>query len=71
MDTDLNEHTNITKLLRPGEVASRLSISRSFAYRLLQTGMIPTVRLGKACRVRQKDLDAFIEKNIYFREDLR
>jgi excisionase family DNA binding protein len=53
------------RLLKPLEVASRLRISRSFAYQLMQTGVIPVVRIGKACRVRQQDLEAYIEKNIH------
>jgi excisionase family DNA binding protein len=35
-------------LLRPGEVATALGISRAFAYQLLATGQLPSVRLGKA-----------------------
>ena len=57
------EPKNFTHLLRPVEVAEILNISRSFAYHLLQTGEIPVVRLGKACRIRPDDLNAFIEKN--------
>jgi excisionase family DNA binding protein len=53
------------RLLKPSDVARLLNISRSFAYHLLQTGAIPTVRLGKACRVRPQDLQVFIEQNIH------
>ena len=54
---------NIKRLLKAEEVAELLNISRSFAYLLLQTGQIPTVRLGRACRVRPEDLADYIEKN--------
>ena len=57
------------RLLKPLEVASVLGISKSFAYRLLQTGEIPTVRLGKACRVRPTDLAKYIERNLHNQVD--
>jgi len=48
------------KLLRPVDVADRLSISRALAYRLMQTGEIPSVRFGRSVRVRETDLETFI-----------
>ena len=57
------------KLLRGNEVARLLNISRSRAYNLMQTGVIPTVHIGKSRRVRLKDLEAYIEKNIYTSEN--
>lgn len=51
-------------LLKAEEVAKMLNISRSFAYQLLQTNEIPVVRMGKACRVRPQDLQAYIENNL-------
>jgi excisionase family DNA binding protein len=48
------------RLLTGGEVAERLNCSRAFAYRLMRQGEIPTVRLGRAVRVRIQDLEAFI-----------
>ena len=59
------ELPNIEKLLRGNEVARLLNISRSRAYNLMQTGVIPTAHIGKSRRVRLKDLEAYIEKNIY------
>ena len=59
------ELPEIEKLLRGNEVARLLNISRSRAYNLMQTGVIPTVHIGKSRRVRPKDLEAYIEKNIY------
>jgi putative molybdopterin biosynthesis protein len=60
-----NNKPNINRLLKPEEVAEILNISRSFAYLLMQSGQIPTVRLGKARRVRLEDLNNYIEKNIH------
>jgi excisionase family DNA binding protein len=52
------------KLLKGGDVAAILNISRSKAYRLMQTGDIPSVRIGHSVRVRPCDLVSFIEQNI-------
>ena len=51
-------------LLKAEEVAKYLNVSRSFVYRLIQKGIIPSVYLGKSRRVRPEDLDNFIEQNI-------
>jgi excisionase family DNA binding protein len=50
-------------LLRAIEVAQVLKISRASAYRLIQQGTIPSVRINHAVRVRSCDLEAFIQKN--------
>ncbi len=38
-------------LLRGNEVAHELGISRALAYRLMQDGTLPVVRIGRAVRV--------------------
>jgi hypothetical protein len=40
-----------------------------FAYLLMQTGHIPTVRLGRSIRVRPHDLVEYIEENIHRQKD--
>jgi excisionase family DNA binding protein len=59
----------IEKLLKGNEVARLLNVSRSFAYLLMQTGHIPTVRLGRSIRVRPQDLVEYIEQNIHRQMD--
>ena len=49
-------------LLRPTDVARMLNISRSLAYRLLQTGAIPVIRINSAVRVKLQDLESYIEQ---------
>jgi excisionase family DNA binding protein len=63
------EITQIEKLLKGNEVAKLLNVSRSFAYLLMQTGHIPTVRLGRSIRVRPQDLVEYIEENIHRETD--
>jgi excisionase family DNA binding protein len=52
-------------LLTAGDVAYRLHIGRSCTYSLMQSGRIPTVRIGKSRRVRLEDLESFIKRNIF------
>ena len=55
----------INTLLNSKEVTEILQISRAMAYTLMQRGEIPTVRIGKARRVRPEDLQKYIESNKY------
>ena len=48
------------RLLKPAEVADILQISKAKAYSLLQSGEIPTVRIGVLVRVRRGDLERYI-----------
>lgn len=56
------ELTQFTRLLKAEDVAEILSISKSLAYRLIQQGFIPSVRINRAVRVKPSDLNAFIEQ---------
>lgn len=58
--TDLNS----VVLLTPYDVAARLKIGKSQAYKLVETGEIPAVRIGRLVRIRSADLHQFIEKNV-------
>jgi excisionase family DNA binding protein len=49
-------------LLKAEQVAEILNIGLSKAYQLMQTGEIPTIRFNRSVRVRQSDLEEFIEK---------
>ena len=51
-------------LLRPGEVASRLGVSRSWLYQAAKDGRIPSLRLGGLegpLRFVEADLVAWVE----------
>jgi excisionase family DNA binding protein len=52
------------KLLKAVQVAEILNVSRAFAYQLMQKGLIPTVKILGARRVRREDLLRFIQQNI-------
>lgn len=63
MNETLNPVKTLSILLKPADVARRLNISRSLAYRLLQSGELPVVRFGHSLRVQSADLEAFILQN--------
>ncbi len=58
------EGENNQRLLKAADVANTLNISRALAYRLIRRGVIASVRINSAVRVRQADLDEFIRKSV-------
>ncbi len=56
-------------LLRVNEVARLLGVSRSTAYAIVATGELPSVRLGRAVRVRRTDLEAWLSQKAVAAED--
>ena len=56
--------SDITKLLLRGpEVADSLGISRALAYRWMQTGVLPVVRVNGSVRVPRMALLRWVESN--------
>ena len=51
------------QLLRAVEVAKFLDISKPEAYKLIQIGEFPVIRIGRLVRVKFSDLENFIETN--------
>ena len=64
MDTKIELNNLPDRLLRASEVAALLSISRAFAYQLMQRGKIRTVCIEGARRVRPNDLRDYIEASL-------
>lgn len=52
------------KLLRMQEVAETLQISAAKAYQLAKSGELPCVKFGRSVRVREEDLEKFIEEKL-------
>jgi excisionase family DNA binding protein len=48
------------RLLRIEDVAQRLAVSRSMAWKLVTCGELRSVRIRRAVRVRPADLEAYI-----------
>jgi excisionase family DNA binding protein len=55
---------NTICLLKGSDVAQMLNISRAFAYQLMREGKIPTVKIGRAVRVRVDDVLTYIDENV-------
>jgi excisionase family DNA binding protein len=58
-----HDMTANTELLRIPEVARYLAISRGMVYRLMDTGQLSYVKIGKSRRVERRTIEEFIEKN--------
>jgi excisionase family DNA binding protein len=48
------------RLLRIEDVADRLTVSRSMAWKLVAGGELRSVRIGRSVRVRPVDLEAYL-----------
>jgi excisionase family DNA binding protein len=60
------------KLLKGGDVARLLGISRSLAYRMMRSGEIQSIRFGRTIRVRPEALEKFLqERTISDRQGLK
>jgi excisionase family DNA binding protein len=51
-------------LLTAAEVADRLRVSTMTVYRLIRRGELPAVRVGRNYRVREPDLEAFLDQQV-------
>jgi excisionase family DNA binding protein len=49
-----------TRFLTVGEVASILRVSSMTVYRLINSGELPAVRIGRSLRLRSEDLDRYL-----------
>lgn len=54
--------TETTRWLGTSEAAERLGVVPRTLYRLIDEGQIPAYRMGRVFRVKESDLDAFLEK---------
>lgn len=50
------------RLYRVGEAAERLGLSTSHTYKLIESGRMPCVRLGRAVRVSAPQLAEFVRQ---------
>lgn len=48
------------RLLRIEDVADQLAVSRSMAWKLIAYGALRSVRIGRAVRVRPRDLEEYV-----------
>lgn len=53
-----------TDLLTAAEVADQLRVSTMTVYRLIRSGELAAVRVGRNYRVRRGDLDAYLDAQV-------
>lgn len=51
-----------TGFLTVGEVAATLRVSTMTVYRLINAGQLPAVRIGRSFRVREAELDRYLDE---------
>jgi len=54
----------LPQILTAEEVAEALKISRAYAYQLMRTQQIRSVKIGRSIRVLREDLDEFIKTSM-------
>ena len=56
------EEAHENRLLRVPEVAERLSLGLTKTWELINRGEIPSIQIGRCRRVRERDLEAWIDE---------
>jgi len=57
-------------LLTVGEVAGIMRVSNMTVYRLIKSGQLAAIRVGKNYRIRQSDLDRYLtERTVHIEEE--
>lgn len=51
-------------VLTPDQVAAVLCLSRATTYRLIESGELPSVKIGRLRRVRKADLERWMEERL-------
>jgi excisionase family DNA binding protein len=51
------------QLLSVDEVCQQLGMGKSWVYRRLGSGEIPSVKLGRSIKIRREDLEAYLEQH--------
>ncbi|MGH2636100.1 MAG: helix-turn-helix domain-containing protein [Actinomycetota bacterium] len=50
------------RLLTVAEVAATMRVSNMTVYRLIKSGELPAIRVGKNYRIRESDMDRYLEQ---------
>ncbi|WP_442756965.1 helix-turn-helix domain-containing protein [Nocardioides luteus] len=54
-----------SKFLTVAEVASMMRVSKMTVYRLVHSGELPAVRVGRSFRVREDDANEYLKSSFY------
>lgn len=56
----MHPNDNRSRFVTVGEVAASLRVSNMTVYRLIQSGRLPAVRVGRSYRIREDDVDQYL-----------
>jgi len=56
---------NDARFVTVAEVADRLRVSTMTVYRLIQAGDLPAARIGKSYRLRDEDVDRYLQSRFH------
>src|SRR4028119_2411909 len=59
----------VLQLLSIDEVCGALGMGKSWTYRKLKSGEIPSVKLGRSIKVKREDLEEYLESRRYQPDD--
>lgn len=65
MAANISGDISETKFLTIAEVAAMMRVSKMTVYRLVHSGELPAVRVGRSFRVREEDANEYIRKSFY------
>ena len=55
--------------LTPGEMATRLALSKQKTFSILASGEVDAIKIGRSVRVSARSLSEFIRRNPYIRDE--
>ncbi len=64
-DNSSTGETSESHFLTVAEVAAMMRVSKMTVYRLVHSGELPAVRVGRSFRVLEKDVDEYLRKSFY------
>jgi len=59
------ENISEVKFLTIAEVAAMMRVSKMTVYRIVHSGELPAVRVGRSFRVTEKDVDEYIQRSFF------
>ncbi|UAL29346.1 helix-turn-helix domain-containing protein [Nocardioides rotundus] len=64
-DQQSPQDVNDPKFLTVAEVAAMMRVSKMTVYRLVHSGELPAVRVGRSFRVTEEDVHDYLRKSFY------
>ncbi len=65
MSSNLDGNISEVKFLTVAEVAAVMRVSKMTVYRLVHSGELPAVRVGRSFRVSEKDVNDYLKNSFY------